>query len=321
MKPTICPKVYIDGKEGTTGLHIHERLNGRDDIELLRIDEAKRKDPGERKKLLNAADLVFLCLPDETAREAVSLLENPAVRVIDASTVHRTADGWTYGFPELSAAQRDAIARARFVANPGCHASGVIALIAPLIASGLVPADYPLAVSSLTGYSGGGKKTIAEYENPGRAAEYAVPRLYALGMEHKHLPEISAISGLAFPPALTPVICDYYRGMEIIIPLHRRFLNGGKPEIREALQRHYDASLFIHIAPEDEAPASASLPSNAHSGTNTMELRVAGSPDIVLLTARFDNLGKGASGAAVQNMNIMLGLPENAGLQESRAPQ
>ncbi|MDR0598581.1 MAG: N-acetyl-gamma-glutamyl-phosphate reductase [Treponema sp.] len=306
------PKIYIDGKEGTTGLQIYERLGERDDIELLLIDEAGRKDPGERKKFLNAADLAFFCLPDEAAREAVSLIDKGgAVRVIDASTAHRTAAGWVYGFPELSAARRRAIQSARYVANPGCHATGVIALLAPLTAAGLVPADYPLAITSLTGYSGAGKRAIAEYQAPDRPAEYAAPRLYGMAMAHKHIPEIIAEAGLAFTPAFTPVICDYYSGMEIIIPLHRGFIRGGKTEIRAVLEKHYANSVFIHLA---EPPASGYSPSNAYAGSNRMELSVAGSEEIVLLTARLDNLGKGASGAAVQNMNIMLGFPEDRGL-------
>ncbi|MDR2552509.1 MAG: N-acetyl-gamma-glutamyl-phosphate reductase [Treponema sp.] len=305
------PIIYIDGKEGAAGLSLYKRLGGRTDIELLLIDGAKRKDRDERKKLINAADLVFLCLPDAAAREALALLENPAVRVIDASTAHRTAAGWVYGFPELSENQRAAIRQARLVSNPGCHASGAIALLAPLVSEGILPADYPLAITSLTGYSGGGRGTIADYENPDRPAEYAAPRLYGLTMAHKHLPEITAMAGLAMPPAFTPVICGYYSGMEIIIPLHRRLVKGGKREIRGILEKHYAGSFFIHLA---DAPAGGYSPSNAYTGTNDMELCVAGSEDMVLLTARFDNLGKGAAGAAVQNMNLMLGFPENSGL-------
>jgi N-acetyl-gamma-glutamyl-phosphate reductase len=306
------PKIYIDGKEGTTGLQLYERLGIRNDIELLLIDGTKRRDRDERKKLLNAADLVFLCLPDSASRETIPLIENGAVRIIDASTAHRTAPGWVYGFPELSLRQRTLIGDARFVANPGCHATGVLALAAPLVAAGILAPDYPLAVTSITGYSGAGRAVIAEYRAPGRPAGFASPRLYAMDMAHKHIPEITAFSGLAFSPAFTPLICDYYCGIQIIIPLYRRLLNGGKTEILETLQNHYAGSPFIRIA--DGPSESAYSPSDAYAGTNIMELRAAGSPDIVLLTARFDNLGKGASGAAVQNMNIMLGFPENEGL-------
>ncbi|MDR2483586.1 MAG: N-acetyl-gamma-glutamyl-phosphate reductase [Treponema sp.] len=300
------PKVYIDGKEGTTGLQIYERLGKRQDIELLLIDEADRKDISRRGEFINSADMVFLCLPDDAAREAVRLIGNPAVRVIDASTAHRTAEGWVYGFPELSEAQRESIKQARFVANPGCHASGVIALLFPLITRGLVPADYPFAITSLTGYSGGGKGMITRYEAPERPEEYRAPRLYGLSMAHKHIPEIVAMTGLAAPPAFTPVIGDYYCGMEIIIPLHRRLIRAGKAEVLEALRGHYAGSRFIRVA--ETPPDSAYLPSNAFAGTDDMELCVSGSEAIMLLIARFDNLGKGASGAAVQNMDLMLGL-------------
>lgn len=300
------PKVYIDGKEGTTGLQIYERLGTRQDIQLLFIDEADRKNISLRKEFINSADMVFLCLPDDAAREAVRLIEHPAVRVIDASTAHRTAEGWVYGFPELSAAQRESIKQARFVANPGCHASGVIALLFPLITAGLVPADYPLAITSLTGYSGAGKAMIARYEDPERSEAYNAPRLYGLSMAHKHIPEIVAMTGLTSPPAFTPVIGDYYCGMEIVIPLHRRLIHAGQAEVLEALRRHYAGSRFIRVA--ETPPANAYLPSNAFAGTNDMELCVSGSEAIILLIARFDNLGKGASGAAVQNMDLMLGL-------------
>lgn len=304
------PKVYIDGQEGTTGLQIHGQLAGRTDIELLLIDEAKRKDEAERKKYFAAADLVFLCLPDAAARETVPLVEK--ARIIDASTAHRTAPGWVYGFPELSPAQRGAIREARFTANPGCHASGVIALIAPLTAAGLVPADYPLTITSLSAYSGAGKAAIAQYESPDRPAELDAPRLYAMTMTHKHIPEITLYSGLAFPPAFTPVICDYYRGMEVIIPLYRRLIKGGRKAIFEALQNHYAASRFISVT--EGPPENGYLPSSAFAGTNKMELRVSGSDEVILLTSRFDNLGKGASGAAIQNMNLMLGFAEDEGL-------
>ena len=220
------PKVYIDGKDGTTGLQIYERLSAREDITLLLIDEAKRKDPAERAKLMNQADLVFLCLPDAAAREAVTLIENPATRVIDASTAHRTAPGWVYGFAELKAGQREAIAGAKRVANPGCHATGFLSLAAPLVALGLLPRDAALTCFSLTGYSGGGKKMIAQYEAADREAALSSPAPYALGQTHKHLPEMKAVAGLDTAPVFIPIVDDYYKGMSTTIPLHMSQLRG-----------------------------------------------------------------------------------------------
>lgn len=306
------PKIFIDGQEGTTGLQIYSRLEKRPDLELILIDDAKRKDNDERIRLMNMSDLVILCLPDPAAKEAAAFPLNDAVRIIDTSTAHRTAPGWVYGFPELGSGQKNAIAAAKRVSNPGCHASGVIALIKPLVSSGILPADYPLAVTSLTGYSGGGKSMIAKYEDANRPGALDAPRLYGLNMAHKHIKEIAALSGLSRAPAFSPVICDYYSGMEIIIPLHRHLIRAGRQDILNTLRSLYEGSQFIKVT--DIPPEDGYIESNAFTGTNFMQLIVTGSEDLIQLVARFDNLGKGASGAAVQNLNIMLGLPEGEGL-------
>ena len=307
------PKVYIDGKDGTTGLQIYERLSAREDITLLLIDEAKRKDPAERAKLMNQADLVFLCLPDAAAREAVTLIENPATRVIDASTAHRTAPGWVYGFAELKAGQREAIAGAKRVANPGCHATGFLSLAAPLVALGLLPRDAALTCFSLTGYSGGGKKMIAQYEAADREAALSSPAPYALGQTHKHLPEMKAVAGLDTAPVFIPIVDDYYKGMSTTIPLHMSQLRGvGSVEaLRRAYADYYAGQALVTVAPEAPGKVNA----NAMAGRDALTVLVDGTDEAVTLTALFDNLGKGASGAAVQNMNLMLGLAETAGLK------
>lgn len=307
------PKVYIDGKDGTTGLQIYERLSAREDITLLLIDEAKRKDPAERAKLMNQADLVFLCLPDAAAREAVTLIENPATRVIDASTAHRTAPGWVYGFAELKAGQREAIAGAKRVANPGCHATGFLSLAAPLVALGLLPRDAALTCFSLTGYSGGGKKMIAQYEAADREAALSSPAPYALGQTHKHLPEMKAVAGLDTAPVFIPIVDDYYKGMSTTIPLHMSQLRGvGSVEaLRQAYADYYAGQALVMVAPE----APGKVYANAMAGRDALTVLVDGTDEAVTLTALFDNLGKGASGAAVQNMNLMLGLAETAGLK------
>lgn len=307
------PKVYIDGKDGTTGLQIYERLSAREDITLLLIDEAKRKDPAERAKLMNQADLVFLCLPDAAAREAVTLIDNPATRVIDASTAHRTAPGWVYGFAELKAGQREAIAGAKRVANPGCHATGFLSLAAPLVALGLLPRDAALTCFSLTGYSGGGKKMIAQYEVADRDAALSSPAPYALGQTHKHLPEMKAVAGLDTAPVFIPIVDDYYKGMSTTIPLHMSQLRGvGSVEaLRQAYADYYAGQTLVTVAPE----APGKVYANAMAGRDALTVLVDGTDEAVTLTALFDNLGKGASGAAVQNMNLMLGLAETAGLK------
>ena len=307
------PKVYIDGKEGTTGLQIYDRIGARDDITLLLIDEDKRKDPVERQKLMNAADLVFLCLPDAAAREAVTLVTNPATRIIDASTAHRTSPGWDYGFAELSPRHRAAIQASRRVANPGCHASGFIAIVYPLVACGLLPPDALLSCHSITGYSGGGKKMIAQYEAPDRPAELDSPRQYGLSQTHKHLPEMQKLCGLAYAPIFNPIVADFYKGMAVSVPLHSAWVGGrSAEEVRQALAAHYEGQALVHVAPE--VVCDGMLASNPLAGTNEMELCVCGNAERMTVVARFDNLGKGASGAAVQNMNLMLGFAEKAGL-------
>jgi N-acetyl-gamma-glutamyl-phosphate reductase len=295
-------------------LQIHERLAGRDDLRLLEIAPELHRDPVERARLMNASDLVFLCLPDDAAREAVTLVENPATRIVDASTAHRTAPGWVYGFPELGADQRAAIARATRLANPGCHASGFVACVFPLVRAGIVPADYPLACFSLTGYSGGGKKMIADYEAPEPPRSFASPRIYGLTQQHKHLPEMRSVCGLTREPVFCPVVDDYYCGMATTISLEADLLGGTTTNaIREALAAHYANEPQVGVATAEETPAM--LAANELAGTDRMCIVVAGDGRRTTVTALFDNLGKGASGAAVQNMNIMLGLGETTGLR------
>lgn len=307
-------KVYIDGQSGTTGLQIFDRIGQREDLELLRIPEELRHDPAERKKYLNNADIVFLCLPDDGAREAVSFIDNPEVRVIDASTAHRTSPDWTYGFPELSKEQREAIRSSKRVANPGCHATGFISVTAPLMRMGILPKDYPMSCYSLTGYSGGGKKMIAEYEASDRSALLDAPGIYGLNLRHKHLPEMQAVTGLQFPPVFMPVVDDYYKGMATSILLQNRLLNGqpSAEEICAKLADYYKDERFVKVVPFGEQDSK--LYANKLAGTNRLEIVVCGHEEQTTVTALFDNLGKGASGAAVQNMNIMLGLPEETGL-------
>lgn len=310
-------KVYIDGQSGTTGLQIFDRIGARDDLELLRIDEDKRHDLDERRKFINAADIVFLCLPDEGAREAVSLVENPDVCIIDASTAHRTADGWTYGFPELSGAQRDAIAMSKRIANPGCHATGFISAAAPLVQAGLLPTNYPLTCFSLTGYSGGGKRMIADYEAEGRPTCLDAPGIYGLSLAHKHLPEMQKVCGLATAPVFLPVVDDYYKGMATTIMLHNRMLNGvaHAKDVQAVLATHYAGQRFVSVMSFGENDPL--IYANELAGTNDLRLIVCGNEELTTVTALFDNLGKGASGAAVQNMNIALGLDEATGFDQA----
>jgi N-acetyl-gamma-glutamyl-phosphate reductase len=308
------PKVYIDGQEGTTGVQIDQRLSARADIQLLRIDPDKRKDTDQRRKLLSAADLVFLCLPDEAAIQAVGLIENPDTRVIDASTAHRVNPAWVYGFAELFPGQREKIAAAKRVANPGCHATGFLATVAPLVARGVLGADYPLGCYSLTGSSGGGKKMIAEYEAPDRSPWLDAPNVYALTLQHKHLPEMQRLAGLTHPPAFAPILGDIYKGMATGVLLHNHLLKGGPgaKDIHQALCSYYAAQPLVKVNPfGGVAPRIAT---NALAGRDTLEITVSGNEAQTMLTAQFDNLGKGASGAAVQNMNLMLGFEETAGL-------
>ncbi|MBQ3283773.1 MAG: N-acetyl-gamma-glutamyl-phosphate reductase [Atopobiaceae bacterium] len=307
-------KVYIDGPSGTTGRQIVDRLGARDDIEMLRIDDVLRHDVEERRKYLNAADVVFLCLPDDGAREAVALVENPDVHIIDASTAHRTADGWTYGFPEMNAGQREAIAASTRIANPGCHATGFISCVAPLVQAGVVPVDYPLTCFSLTGYSGGGKRMIADYEAEGRPVALDAPGIYGLSLAHKHLPEMQKVCGLDVAPVFLPVVDDYYKGMATTITLHNQLLPGapGIADIHDALTAHYAGQRLVSVAPlGSNGPV---LYANELAGTNELRIVVCGNDERTSVTALFDNLGKGASGAAVQNMNIVLGIDETTGL-------
>ena len=312
------PKIYIDGKDGTTGMQIYDRLAARSDVDLLLIDEDKRKDPAERKKLMAAADIVFLCLPDAAAVEAVALAEGTNARIIDASTAHRTAPGWVYGFPELKKGQREAIAKAKYVANPGCHATGFISIAAPLVQAGVLPADADLCCFSLTGYSGGGKKMIAQYEAAEKAEALYSPGLYGLGQNHKHLPEMQKICGLTKPPVFTPIVDDYYKGMATTVPLHMDQLTGVSTlhEVWQVLADHYAGEKLVRVAPEGAEDLGGKLYGNAKAGDNDLTLVAAGNDETFTITALFDNLGKGASGAAVQNMNIMLGLEETTGLMD-----
>ena len=303
-------KVFIDGSAGTTGLRIRERLSGRRDIELLALSEALRKDVSARKDMLNAADIAFLCLPDAAANEAVALIENPATAVIDTSTAHRTAPGWDYGMPELRG-QRDRIAASKRVANPGCHASGFIALIAPLAAAGIIRKDARLCCTSLTGYSGGGKKMIAEYEAPDRSPLLGAPRQYGLTQQHKHLKEMAAVCGLDAPPAFMPIVADYYSGMEVTVPLFAEDVQGGMEAVRSVYREVYRGPVIRYA---EGAAEGGFLSASALSGRDDMEITVDGCEARILLTARFDNLGKGASGAAIQNMNLMIGVSETEGL-------
>ena len=308
------PKVYIDGKEGTTGLQIYDRLAAREDIELLLIDEDKRKDLAERKKFLNAADLVFLCLPDAAAVEAVGLIENEHTRVIDCSTAHRTAEGWVYGFPELSG-QREAIRTAARVANPGCYATGFLSLTRPLVERGALSPKARLTCHALSGYTGAGKKAIAQYTDPDRDKELESPRHYAVTLAHKHLPEMAAMAGLDRPPLFAPMICDYPQGMVVTVPLWAEELEGpwSIEELRTLYEDYYASSPVVTLRPAD-APSCGFIGANNLAGTDGLQIFVNGNREQRMLSARLDNLGKGASGAAVQNMNLMLGFAETAGL-------
>ena len=310
-------KVFIDGSEGTTGLRIHERLDNRDDIELLTIAPELRKDPAERSRLINSSDITFLCLPDSAAREAVALVTYPNVRIIDASTAHRTEAGWAYGFPELSAKHREAIRTGKRIANPGCHASGFISLVYPLIAGGILPADYPVASFSLTGYSGGGKKMIAQYEASDRDAELDAPREYGLSQQHKHLKEMRLITGLSRAPLFTPIVSDYYSGMVVNVPLYTDLLNTTQtPESLQAFFADYYANEpFVKVMPlGSESEMSGFLSGNHLSGYDGMQIYITGNENRIQLSSVFDNLGKGASGAAIQCFNIMTGCDEAKGL-------
>lgn len=308
-------KIFIDGSEGTTGLRIHERFQNRDDIQLLTISSELRKDAAERARLINESDFTFLCLPDAAAREAVSMIDNDHVRIIDPSTAHRTEPGWAYGFPELSPEHRSAIVTGNRVAVPGCHASGFVSLVYPLVAHGVLSPDAPVSSFSLTGYSGGGKKMIADYEGENRSVELDAPREYALSQQHKHLKEMKAICGLNKAPLFSPIVADYYSGMLVSVPLFGEFLHGiDTPEqLHELLSDHYAGQKFVRVMPFG-AEGSGMLSGNRRSGWDGMEIFVSGNPERMVLSASFDNLGKGASGAAIQCLNLMMGCDEAKGL-------
>ncbi|MBR1693242.1 MAG: N-acetyl-gamma-glutamyl-phosphate reductase [Lachnospiraceae bacterium] len=310
-------KIFIDGSEGTTGLRIHERFQGRDDIELLSIDPELRKDAQERKRLINASDITFLCLPDAAAREAVSFIENEHVTIIDPSTAHRTEAGWAYGFPELSKQHRQAIREGKRIAVPGCYATGFISLIYPLIQGGILPKDYPVSAFALSGYSGAGKKTIAAYESEERPEELASGREYALTQQHKHLKEMRKITGLDRTPLFSPIIDDYYSGMVVSVPLYADLLAAkADPEsLLEYYAQYYAGEKFIKVSEkDDEVAASGFLAGNGLSGWDGLKVYVTGNEERIVVSAQFDNLGKGASGAAIQCLNILLGCDEAKGL-------
>lgn len=301
-------KVFIDGSAGTTGLRIHERLADRRDIEVFTLTGDRRKDPEARREALNSADIAFLCLPDAAAIEAVSMIENDSTVVIDTSTAHRTADGWAYGFAELSCGHREALKTAKRIANPGCHASGFIAGVYPLVSAGIIPSDFPLTAYSLTGYSGGGKSLIAEYEDAERDIRHESHRIYGTTLTHKHLPEMKAVCGLEKAPLFSPILGDFYAGMATTVML----TGYAAKEIHECLAAHYAESKLVTVAPlgGDESIIYAST----YAGRDSMRLIVCGHETQTTVTALFDNLGKGASGAAIQNMNISMGTDEELGL-------
>lgn len=306
-------KAFIDGQAGTTGLQLKVKLEKHPLVQIIEIEEAKRKDTSERQKLMNEADVVFLCLPDAAAIEAAELVTNPSTVVIDASTAHRTAEGWTYGFSELSAEHKLKISTSKRIANPGCHATGFISLVYPLIASGIMPASYPVTAHSITGYSGGGNKMIGEYESADRPIEYDSPRQYGLTQMHKHLPEMKKITGLAAEPVFNPIVSDYYCGMAVSVPIHTALLDKklSADEMREFFKTYYKESYFINVK---ELPENGFISPVGREGTNCLDIYVGGNAQRITLTAVFDNLGKGASSAAVQNMNIAMGFDEKTAL-------
>jgi N-acetyl-gamma-glutamyl-phosphate reductase len=313
-------KIFVDGQEGTTGLKIRDYLANRRDIQLLEIETDRRKDMNRKKELLNEADIVFLCLPDVAAKESAAMVSNSKTKIIDPSTAHRTDPNWVYGIPELSSEQRERVCKSKRVSVPGCHATGFIMAIYPLVHEGIVPRNYPITCYSLTGYSGGGRKLISAYENADPASKERLqgPRPYALGLIHKHIPEMQKHTGLDNPPIFMPVVDDFYQGMLVSIPLYRTMLKNqpGAKEIHAMLQDWYRGQKFVRVMPLFGAGAleDGFLNPLECNGTNRIEIFVFGNEAQILLTSRFDNLGKGASGAAVQNMNLMLGVKEDEGL-------
>ena len=303
-------KVFIDGSAGTTGLRIYDRLSLRDDLSLIILPDEIRKDTAARKEAINSADIVFLCLPDDAAREAVTLLENKNTVIIDTSTAHRTNPEWTYGFPELKG-MREKVKNAKLIANPGCHASGFIALVKPLIDAGVLNSDAALSCFSLTGYSGGGKKMIADYESDEKDLLLFAPRQYGLTQQHKHLKEMVALTGINLSPAFCPIVGDFYSGMEVSVPVFKKDLSVDLNEIKKIYKNCYNSKI-VHF--DENADEGGFMSALALSGRDDMEITVAGNDDRILLTARYDNLGKGASGSAIQNMNIVLGVDETIGL-------
>lgn len=311
-------KIFVDGQEGTTGLQIHERLAKITGLEILQIDPEKRKDINARKALLNEADVAFLCLPDAAAKESVSLVENKKTRIIDASTAHRTAEGWIYGIPELNKNQRNLIKNSTRVTNPGCYATGFAMALYPLVQAGFVPKDYPITCNAISGYSGGGKKLIEAFETKS-LADCNSPKHYAFKLEHKHVPEMQKVAGLTSPPLFAPVVANFYKGMSVSIPLVPRLLDkklSGK-EIRDYLAEYYAGERFVNVMPfgAEDSFESGFLNMEACNGTNSLDIFIFGNDKQILLMSRLDNLGKGASGAAIQNMNIMLDLDEGTGLE------
>ena len=310
-------KVFIDGKEGTTGLRIYERLATRPDLELLTLPEELRKDPAARKEAIHAADIAVLCLPDAAAKESVALAEGSKARILDTSTAHRVADGWSYGFPELSVQHRKAVIDGSRVAVPGCHASGFISLVTPLTMAGILPKNAAITCFSLTGYSGGGKKMIAQYEADDRTNDLDSPRQYGLTQAHKHLPEMTHIPGFKVSPIFAPIVADFYSGMEVTVPLHGNQLNCKHPleEITACLKAHYADSSIVNVLGADEVAAMGGfVAANALSGKDGMQLMVLGNDERIQLVSLFDNLGKGSSGAALQCLNLMTGVDEITGL-------
>ncbi|MFZ5634369.1 MAG: N-acetyl-gamma-glutamyl-phosphate reductase [Bacillota bacterium] len=313
-------KVFVDGREGTTGLKINERLSNRTDIDILKIEPEKRKDPEVRRMFLNEADIAFLCLPDSASRESASLVTNNKTRIIDASTAFRTDPNWIYGLPELSKNQRALIRDAHRVSVPGCHATGFNLALYPLVREGIVPEDYPVTCHSITGYSGGGKRLIEQYEAIGlNKKNLQSPRFYALNLNHKHLPEMQKITGLLYPPVFTPIVADFYQGMVVAIPLLKRLLNKKMTakEIQEFMTSYYAAERFVRVMPYESEKYldNGYFDATGCNHTNQIEIFVFGHGEQILILSRLDNLGKGASGAAVQNMNIMLGVDEGTGLE------